>query len=364
MDDLFKSLSAEEILEGDGEGEAPDGGAKKSQKDSTGLDLKARKRKYLRVRLIWNAVIAGVVLIILGLVLLLIYIIVEPAVAPEVVMLGTGVNSAEGSAYHFSDQTGVNGENSSQNGDADAENGGLAAEVVNFAKAAQNAGGDTGVIIYDISHDATISEYQPETEFEVASLYKLFVVYAGYMMVDAVAWQGDEVLKNTGEMTISEALDAAIRSSDSDAAEAIWKKYDHTELNKLYIDEFGYDADFNLERISLSAAEILKIMQIIYEHKEIKDISLVRKLNDSLLNQPAGEYDWRQGLPKKIPDIVKVYNKVGWRYDEDHWAVYNDAALLDCIESGQKYIVVVLTKDLSPTKIADFGQKIAEILAL
>ena len=79
---------------------------------------------------------------------------------------------------------------------------------------------------------------------------------------------------------------------------------------------------------------------------------------DSFLNQPTTEYNWRQGLPSGFSEKVDVYNKVGWDWNGKSWNIYNDAAILNFRDEGRQFIVVVMTSGVRYQQIRDFGAQI------
>ena len=220
---------------------------------------------------------------------------------------------------------------------------------------AKTVGGQKGVIIYDLDLGATVGQYNADTKFSTASLYKLFVVYAGYEKVQNGEWDGAARAGTTG-YDINTCLDLAIRESHSPCAETLW-----TMLGRQYLDDV-VQSDYGLPGIvvaNLSATprEISQMLKRFYLHSEITDGTLVDRMMDSFLNQPATTYNWRQGLPSGFSDLVKVYNKVGWNYDADRkiWEIYDDAAIVSFTNENRNYIVVVMTNGIHYSQIRKFA---------
>ena len=214
--------------------------------------------------------------------------------------------------------------------------------------------GEKGIIIYDLMAGKIAGEYNADKKFATASIYKLFVVYAGYLMVDRDEWSPNSPVGTTGH-SIIECLDLAIRESDSPCAETLWGMIGRDELDVIV------QSDFDLPNVivgSLSATprEIMRMMLNFYQHTEINNQSLVTIMKDSFLNQPITSYNWRQGLPSGFSDKARIYNKVGWEYDGSSWKIYDDAAIVSFPDVSRDFVVVVMTKGLNYKYISQFGR--------
>ena len=222
---------------------------------------------------------------------------------------------------------------------------------------AASVNGNKSVLIYDLDRDEVAGAYNSDEKYSTASLYKLFVVYEGYRRVDSDEWKGDELAGSTGH-NIKECLDLAIRESHSPCAEAMWDKIGEDTLDEIIEQDYEI-ANSDISEFVSTSEDIAKIMKKYYYHRDIKDEALLAQMKDSLLNQPATEYDWRQGLPSGFSDAAKVYNKVGWEYnaDEGHWDIYHDAAIVEFSNENRNYVVVVMTNGVPYQKIRDFGKK-------
>lgn len=218
-----------------------------------------------------------------------------------------------------------------------------------------STGGNKGVLIYDLDLNKVVGEYNSATKFQTASLYKLFVVYHGYRLVQSGAWDGNVTVNWRGN-TILECLDAAIRSSDSSCAEPLWDLIGRSHLD----DVVNYELlipTVTVSSLSATSNEIMQIMKIFYDHTEITQPNLIALMKDSFLNQPTTTYNWRQGLPSGFSDAALVYNKVGWNYSPDAraWTIYDDAAIVEFPAENRHYIVVVMSSYLPYQRIAEFG---------
>ena len=189
--------------------------------------------------------------------------------------------------------------------------------------------GNKSVMIYDLDRDELVGSYNTKEDYDTASLYKLFVVYEGYRRLESGEWRADDLVGSTG-YTVLECLDLAIRESYSPCVENLLEKIGYNELDQIIEKNFGI-ANSNISVLISNPEDIMKIMELFYEHPDIKDGALVARMKDSFLNQPETEYNWRQGLPSGFSDWVNVYNKVGWDFNEDenYWNIYHDAAIVE-----------------------------------
>ena len=221
--------------------------------------------------------------------------------------------------------------------------------------------GDKGVLIYDLDLQKNVGEYNPDSSFSTASLYKLFVVYEGYRRLDRGEWDGNEFLGAAGH-TVLECLDLAIRESNSSCAETLWSKIGRSELDRIIINDFGI-VNTEVSAFKSTPSDILKVMKLFYDHPDISSDGLVSRMQDSFLVQPKTEYDWRQGLPSGFIK-ANVYNKVGWDYNpgSKYWNIYNDAAIVEFPENDRHFIVAVMTSRVSFEKISELGARIEDLV--
>lgn len=216
--------------------------------------------------------------------------------------------------------------------------------------------GSAGIVIYDLDLNKISGIFNANEKFQTASLYKLFVVYEGYRRVQDGTLSADEIVGTT-RRTVLDCLDAAIRESHSPCAETIWGIIGHDELDYIASVDFSLP-ELTVSHLKATPMEIMEMMKIFYQHREITDEILADRMMDSFLNQPTTTYNWRQGLPSGFSDKVKVYNKVGWNYDGKRWTIYDDAAILDFINEERHFIVVVMTSGIDYRQIRSFGAQI------
>ena len=222
-----------------------------------------------------------------------------------------------------------------------------------------SVGGNKSVLIYDLDRNEIVGEYNAKEDYDTASLYKLFVVYEGYHKLQSGEWQADEPAGATG-YTILKCLDLAIRESYSPCAETLWAMIGRQDLIDIIENDFGI-VDSDIGSLVSNPEDIMKMLKIIYEHKDITDKNLIATMKDSFLNQPPTAYDWRQGLPSGFKK-ANVYNKVGWDYDSDArvWNIYHEAAIVDFPDINRHFIVVVMTNQVPFQKITKLGKMIEQ----
>ena len=224
---------------------------------------------------------------------------------------------------------------------------------------ANSTNGTKSIILYDIEYDEIVGEYNPKEEYNIASLYKLFVVYEGYNKIKRKEWQPDDI---TVGYTIRKCLDLSIRESYSPCAESLWEAIGNKNLDNIY-QEMGKFKHTNISDIVSTPEDILEIMKLYYDYEDSGHPELIKKMWDSFLNQPETTYNWRQGLPSGFSKKTRVYNKVGWNYDEDnnYWDVYHDAAIIETA-NRHHYIIIVMTSQVNPERIGELGKQLEEVL--
>ena len=217
--------------------------------------------------------------------------------------------------------------------------------------------GNKSVIIYDLDNDRLVGSYNEEENYNIASLYKLFVVYEGYRRLQSGEWNIGEAAGSTG-YTILECLDLAIRESYSPCAETLWYKIGQDELDEIIINDYKIN-NSDISSITSNPNDILSILKLFYSHPDISDEALITRMKDSFLNQPRTTYNWRQGLPSGF-SRANVYNKVGWDYNDEagYWNVYHDAAIIEFPEDNRHFAVIVMTEYIPYRKISDLGSLI------
>lgn len=229
------------------------------------------------------------------------------------------------------------------------------------------SGVETGVMIYDLDREEIVGELNAKERFASESLYKLFVVYKGYELIQDLSLDANRSCY--GGKNVRECLDLAIRESNSSAAETLWSIIGRDVVEAAIHDEFMLD-NSSASGLYTTAADMVQMMKIYYRHAGLSE-AMIAQIKDSMLNQPpsdplnlcGGRCDWRQGLPSGFSERVKVYNKVGWRYDGAKWASYHDVAILEFGEE-RHFAIAVMTSGLrSYSEISRFEGMVEEAIS-
>lgn len=235
---------------------------------------------------------------------------------------------------------------------------------------------DVGLVIYDLDNNRVAASFQPDRVFNVASIYKLFFVYDGYRQIETGAIAASARYVTTSDYradtyTYGECLNLMIRESYNGCADKM--RSDKTAYARVVdlIDELGLE-NTTSAGLSSTAADLTELLKLYYEHPDLSDASW-QKISDSMLNQPATKidattaYNWRQGLPSGFSERTKVYDKVGWDWNETSkvWNTYADATIVEFPEQNRHYTIVVLTSGLtnrSAAPIANLGTRIEDAI--
>lgn len=208
---------------------------------------------------------------------------------------------------------------------------------------------DVGLMVYDLDNQRIAASYQANKVFNIASIYKLFFVYAGYRQIESGALDPNVYFVTTndyraGNYNLGECLDLMIRESYNGCADPIRANSSFATRAEAIVEELGLENTSNLGLYS-TAADLTRLLKLYYYHPDLSENSWDR-IADSMLNQPSTKvaenviYNWRQGLPTGFSDTVNVYDKVGWEWDGERWKVYADAAIVEFPELNRHYTVV------------------------
>ena len=205
---------------------------------------------------------------------------------------------------------------------------------------------NVGLTIFDLDHNQIAGEYNPDEPFNTASVYKLFYVYDGYRQLESGTEDGETIFVTTedkGQLSISACLDLMIRESYNGCADPMRANNARTERVQAMRNELGLSNTSNAGLYS-STNDLTKLMQLYWAHPDLSDTSW-EQIKDSMLNQPATTYNWRQGLPSGFSTAL-VYDKVGWNWNGGRWTPYNDVAFVEFPSQNRHYIVAVITENL------------------
>lgn len=227
-------------------------------------------------------------------------------------------------------------------------------------------GATAGIEIYDLDNEKIVGTLNEHDAFGTASEYKLFVVYDGYRRVERGEWGENDA--SYGGKTVGECLDLTIRESNSGCAENLWERIGRDNLENIIRTDYGL-AGSSATNLTSTASDMVEMMKIYYEHKELSD-GTWKKIQDSMLNQPPSmglcgdeKCDWRQGLPSGFIENTKVYDKVGWNYNGAFWDVYDDVAILEFPDYDRHFAIAVMTSGFaSPDKLAELGGMLEEAI--
>lgn len=212
---------------------------------------------------------------------------------------------------------------------------------------------EVGLSIFDLGHERTAAEYDPDATFSNASLYKLFFAYDGYSQVDlGRASLSDEIETSESTYRLEDCLDRIIRISDNVCAETL---YDDPERQQRVNDLIRDSALEHTTEAGLysTPADMITLLRTIWQHSDLSLDSWAR-LQDSMLDQPLTESgdDPRQGTPSGFT-TARVYAKSGYASDQatGGWLVYNDAMMIDFVAENRQYALVVMTENLPDTAL-------------
>lgn len=204
---------------------------------------------------------------------------------------------------------------------------------------------DSSIFIYDLDNDMIAAEYNADVVREVASIYKLFYVYDGYLRLSSNLDDPTEVITTVaekgGDLNLTTCLDLMVRESYNPCADVLHNDYERNLRVKSLVQQLELRQTSD-DGLSSSARDISTLLQLIWQHEGIND-KYWQQLLDSMLNQPKTTYDWRQGLPAGFSEDVTVYDKVGWYSADGYtWNYFNDAAFVIFPEEDRHYVIVSL----------------------
>lgn len=220
---------------------------------------------------------------------------------------------------------------------------------------------NVGLMIYDLDNDAVAASFNPDEPFNAASIYKLFFVYDGYRQIMNGTEAADDYFTTTndkGALTLGVCLDLMIRESYNGCADPMRASSARWARVEAMYAELGLEHTSSAGLYS-SAGDLAKLLQLYWQHPDLSP-ELWVQIQDSMLNQPATTYNWRQGLPSGFV-VGQVYDKVGWNWTGQVWSTYDDAAIIEFPEQGRHYIIVVMTENLPtrvPTALIELGQQL------
>lgn len=209
------------------------------------------------------------------------------------------------------------------------------------------ASGQTGsasVVIYDPSNKQNVATLDADKQYFAASIYKLYVAYEGYRMVDSGQAKPEEAY--LGGWSRSRCLDEMIRSSHSPCGEKMWAELGK-ETTTAKLKSYGLK-NTSMTGLTTTAADAALILARI----EAKN-GLSAQSRDSFLDSmKVQDARYRRGLPSGFSKAI-VYNKVGWNENLE----WHDTAIIS-LPSGRNYIVSVFTRSVGMVNVSALGQAI------
>ena len=209
---------------------------------------------------------------------------------------------------------------------------------------ASKQSGNASVVVIDLANNKTIASLNPDKVYFTASIYKLYVAYYGYQKIADGTYKMDAPYLS--EYNRGKCLDEMIRSSYSPCGEKWWAELGKENLNSV-LKNYGL-ANTNMVGLQTTAADAAKILQRLFEKKELTEYH-TKLFLDSMLNQPS---KYRVGLPSGFPKST-VYNKVGWNEDLE----WHDTAIVT-LPNGRSYVVSVLTRSVGRANIVELAKLI------
>ena len=203
-------------------------------------------------------------------------------------------------------------------------------------------GGTAGVTIMTTDGDV-LAEIEGDKEYFTASIYKLYVAYAGYLQIDLGLVGADDIY--LGGKTRGECLDLMIRESHSPCAETMWADLGKEQLTD-QLATYGIE-NTSMVGLTTTAHDVAIMLAMIARGDNLSDASQA-KLLDSMKGQI-----YRDTLNVGFSSDVTVYNKIGFREQDE----YHDTAIVEFTD-GRKLIVSVLTDGVGKKGIVDLGARI------
>ncbi len=205
--------------------------------------------------------------------------------------------------------------------------------------------GNASVVI--ASEDGTVlASHDPSRVYFGASIYKLYVAYAGYKQVDAGQVDPTEVYLNG--KTRAECLDLMIRNSDSPCAEKLWAEIGKPELTQ-QLKSYGIN-NTNMSAITTTSADAATILSMISRGSGLS------KSSQGAFLESMNEQIYRDTLNVSFEN-EKVYNKIGFNEQVE----YHDTAIVE-FNGGRRLIISVLTENVGTKNIIALGDAIRNVI--
>jgi beta-lactamase class A len=186
---------------------------------------------------------------------------------------------------------------------------------------------DISVSISSLEED--LASVNDDQSLNMASIYKIYVAYLGYLDIDAKIYNYDDTY--IGDISRGKCLDIMIRNSDNPCGEKMLEEYGYSSilprLHKLGIE------NTSISEHTTSSKDTNTLLKRIWKGSELTPESTERLLA-SMLGQK-----YRSGIPKGF-DGMDVYNKVGFHGSKDN----NDVAIV-ILPDGEPLFISVLSSN-------------------
>jgi beta-lactamase class A len=207
--------------------------------------------------------------------------------------------------------------------------------------------GTASVVIAD-TDNYILATSNPDKSYFAASIYKLYVAYAGYQQLDNGEINPDEIYINN--YTRQGCLDIMIRDSDSPCAEKLWNEIGKEDLTRQLV-SLGIN-DTSMVAITTTAEDAALMLSLIARGEGLSE----KSKNDFLASMEEQDDLYRRGLPSGFSELT-VYNKVGWNLQKE----WHDTAIVE-LKDGRKLIVTIMSENIGFRQISEFGKSLEEYL--
>jgi beta-lactamase class A len=208
----------------------------------------------------------------------------------------------------------------------------------------QHPGQQWSVAVEDLSSKHNAS-YEDDLQYDPASMYKLFAVYAFAQRVPVNTWATAKTLQGEGNHTYQECINAMLRYSDNECGEAL-----AGQIGWNYIDKADRQAGFSHTILNRKQGMLGTAADTAALLKRLEQGTLVDELVRNLMLTSLKGQKYRAGIPAGC-NGCEVYNKTG-----DLNGFRHDAAII--YSNGHSYVLAIFSRGGSYAQIADLTKLI------
>jgi beta-lactamase class A len=202
---------------------------------------------------------------------------------------------------------------------------------------------DYGIAVYDPASKQMIGVHQADKPYFTASIYKLYVAYAGLLDIEAGKTNAQEPYLNG--MSREQCIFEMIHSSNSPCAEKLMGEIGATRLNTLLI-SYGFK-NTTFPGLTTTAADTTVLLQRLQAKQDLQGT------HTQLLRQAMQTQIYRNGMPKGMTGAT-VYDKVGFNEDKN----YHDVGIV-ALPNGREYIICIFSQNQGSSRpIASLSQSL------